>query len=73
MHSQSTISESFLKIFEHLNTRITKLDVKKKRIPALIGLQNDLLELKQHMEKKEATVARDFLKKIAVVFWDKLP
>lgn len=71
--SQSTISESLSKIFEHLDTETTQPDVKRQRTPAWVDLENALFEWQQRMEKKKATVTGDLWKGMASVFWDKLP
>lgn len=68
MHSESTISESFSKFFEYLDTGTIRPDVKKQYIPAWVDLKNALFEWKQRIEKKKTTITRDILKKMAVMF-----
>ena len=71
--SQSTISESFSKTFKHLDTGTTRPDVIRQRTPAWVDLGNALFKWQQRMEKEKATVTGDLWKKMASVFWEKLP
>ena len=71
--SESTISEILSNRYVHLDTTVIAPLSKKHRAAEWPDLEHVLFEWQQRMQRKEAAITGDILKKMANLFWDKLP